>query len=170
MQTVAQLRSTLPQVGRVVWIGLSPATRADLISVDQAVARVGTGLDGDYHARSGKSKREVTLIQAENLEVVAKLLDMPSIAPGCVRRNIVVAGINLAALAKAQFEIGEVLLEGTGPCAPCSRMEENLGLGGYNAMRGYGGITTCVLRQGVIRVGDAVRFIELAGKQSDDDE
>lgn len=169
MQTVAQLRSTLPQVGRVVWIGLSPATRAELVSVDQVIARIGTGLDGDHHARSGKSKREVTLIQAENLDVVAKLLDMPSIAPDRVRRNIVVAGINLNALAKTRFEIGEVLLEGTGPCAPCSRMEENLGTGGYNAMRGYGGITTCVLRDGVIRVGDAVRFVELMGTQSDDE-
>jgi MOSC domain-containing protein YiiM len=169
MQTVAQLRSTLPQVGRVVWIGLSPATRAELVSVDKVIARVGTGLDGDHHARSGKSKREVTLIQAENLDVVAKLLDMPSIAPDRVRRNIVVAGINLAALAKTRFEIGEVLLEGTGPCAPCSRMEENLGTGGYNAMRGYGGITTCVLREGVIRVGDAVRFVDLVGTQNDDE-
>ena len=72
------------------------------------------------------------------------------------RRNIVVSGINLLALAKRRFRIGEVVLETTGPCEPCSRMEENLGPGGYNAMRGHGGITARVAKGGTISVGDAV--------------
>jgi MOSC domain-containing protein YiiM len=170
MRTVAELQSSLPQVGRVAWIGLSPSPRGELAPVGEALARVGTGLDGDHHARSGKSKRQVTLIQREHLAVVAELLGMHRVAPEWVRRNIVVAGINLAALAKTRFEIGEALLEGTGPCAPCSRMEENLGAGGYNAMRGHGGITAIVLREGPIRVGDAVRFVELTEVGRADDE
>lgn len=169
MRTIANLRSTLPQVGRVAWIGLSPAPRAELISVDEAVCRAGTGLDGDHHALSGASKWQVTLIQEEHLGVVAALLGARRVAPQWVRRNIVVAGINLTALAAARFEIGEVLLEGTGPCAPCSRMEENLGPGGYNAMRGHGGITARVLRGGTIRVGDPVRFVELTAATTSGD-
>ncbi len=151
------LARSIPQVGRLEWIGLSPERRAALIEPQQAEAREGTGLEGEHHARSGRSKRQVTLIQAEHLEVVGALLGREPIPPGVVRRNLVVRGINLQGLRDRRFRIGEVLLEGTGPCPPCSRMQENLGEGGYHAMRGHGGITARVLEGGVLRIADPVR-------------
>ena len=162
MQTVADLLATLPQVGRLMWIGLSPDRRADITPVEAAEVRIGTGLVGDHHARTGRGKRQVTLVQWEHLPVIASLLHRDTVAPEQLRRNFVVSGVNLLALKDARFRVGEVLLEGTGPCAPCSRMEENFGPGGYNAVRGHGGITARVLAAGTVCLGDEVR-LEAAG-------
>lgn len=71
-----------------------------------------------------------------------------------------VSGIPLIALKGRRFRIGEVLCEGTAPCDPCSRMELALGAGGYNAMRGHGGLCARILEGGTFRVGDAVHWIE----------
>jgi MOSC domain-containing protein YiiM len=48
---------------------------------------------------------------------------------------VLVEGINLLSLKGKQFRIGEAVFEYSGECHPCSRMEEALGAGGYNAMR-----------------------------------
>jgi MOSC domain-containing protein YiiM len=158
--TLRELLGILPQQGRVEWIGLRPARGKPMEVVASVAVGVGSGLRGDRFRGNADSKRQVTLIQFEHLDVVARLLGQERIDPALVRRNIAVSGINLLALQRAKFSIGEVILEGTGPCHPCSRMESALGTGGYNAMRGHGGITARVLRAGTIHVGDAVALVE----------
>lgn len=163
MPTLTELLATLPQQGAVRWIGLRPSRRVTPVAVDAVEARVGEGLIGDRFAGSASSKRQVTLIQAEHLDVVARLLGRDAIEPALLRRNVVVGGINLLALNGALFRVGTAVLEGTGGCHPCSRMEEALGSGGYNAMRGHGGITARVVESGWIRVGEAVSVVRAGG-------
>lgn len=157
--TLTDLLATLPETGTVCWIGVRPARRMPPNIVEVVEARVGDGLTGDRFSGTAESKRQVTLMQAEHLEVMSQLLRRDAIDPALLRRNIVVGGINLLALNGALFRIGGAVFEGTGGCHPCSRMEEALGPGGYNAMRGHGGITAKVIEGGVIRLGDEVQLL-----------
>jgi len=123
----------------------------------EAVELTATGLSGDRHARD--NARAVTLVQQEHLPVIAALAGRAEVSPELLRRNIVVAGVNLLALRGAQVGLGDALVEVTGPCAPCARMEAALGPGGYNAMRGHGGVTARVIAPGRVGVGDTLHRV-----------
>jgi MOSC domain-containing protein YiiM len=152
---LAKLMDTLPLAGRLYWIGLRPARDVQMQEVAEAEVAPVTGLIGDRYT-GGSGKRSVTLIQAEHLPVIAALSGHPQVAPMILRRNFVVSGLPLIALKDRRFRIGDVLLEGTGECDPCSRMEAALGPGGFNAMRGHGGLTARVIEGGHVRIGDSV--------------
>lgn len=153
-----QLLNTIPQIGSIDWIGIRKVKRGALEALEEVIVTVENGLTGDHYQGRSK-KRQVTLIQAEHLDAVASIMKR-TVYPELTRRNIVVRGINLLALKDKQFLIGEsVVLEYTGACHPCSRMETNLGPGGYNAMRGHGGITAKVIKGGKIRKGDNLQWI-----------
>jgi MOSC domain-containing protein YiiM len=149
--------------GRLCWIGLRPARRAPLVAVSEAALHPEGGLAGDHaHGRL----RQVTLIQAEHLAAIAAFQGMAQLPPEALRRNLVVTGLNLLALKGWRFGIGAAVLEATGPCHPCSRMEEALGRGGYNAVRGHGGITARVVQAGPIRLGDAVVRLDSGSRRT----
>jgi MOSC domain-containing protein YiiM len=116
------------------------------------------GLEGDRFSGRAGNPRQVTLIQQEHLAVIAACLGLDSVTPSLLRRNIVVSGINLLALKDKTFRIGDALLEFSGLCHPCSKMERQLGEGGYNAMRGHGGITARVCEAGFVRLLDPVFY------------
>lgn len=153
--SLKELLATLPQKGTLRWIGLRPARREPLCVVDKATLSTDSGIiDDRYAGRSGK--RQVTLVQYEHLQAIAALLHCDQIDPALLRRNLAVSGINLLALKGKQFTIGSATLEFTGLCHPCSRMEELFGAGGYNAVRGHGGITARVVSGGEIALNDTV--------------
>ena len=159
--TVARLLATLPQTGCLEWIGQRPLRRAPLLAVPEAELQTDSHLLGDHARPKAGGKRQVTLLQHEHLAAVAGYLGLDApLDPARLRRNLVVSGLNLLALKNRQIHIGdEVILDITGECHPCSRMEEELGPGGYNAMRGHGGLTAHIAQGGLIRVGDAVRVV-----------
>lgn len=175
MPDLRQLSRQFPHAGRVQAIVLRPARDAPALSVQRALALPERGLQGDRSAarpsaRPGGGKRQVTLLQAEHLPLLAAWTRLPHIAPTLLRRNLVVEGLNLVAARTLfadqalELHIGAaVVLQLTGPCDPCSKMEAALGPGGYNALRGHGGMTARVLQGGELAVGDAVRVAVAAG-------
>lgn len=145
--------------GTVSWIGLRPARKAAVIETPEATLVTGRGIDGDHYDSERNGPRQVTMIAAEDMAAIASFLACPAIEPNIFRRNLVSYGINLIALKNRRFRIGSTVLETSGECAPCSRMEEALGAGGYNAMRGRGGLTARVIVGGIIRIGDKIERV-----------
>jgi MOSC domain-containing protein YiiM len=161
--TIARLTRQFPRPGRVDAIVLRPARGVAARSVADVRAVAGTGLEGDRHHGG---KRQVSLIQAEHLPVIAALQGLTFVDPVWLRRNLVVSGISVAAMKSPLaerpllFRVGAAILEVVDDCAPCSRMEEALGPGGYNAMRDHGGMVARIVEGGTIRVGDAVALLD----------
>ncbi len=169
-QTLQSISQAMPQIGKLESIIVRPARRIAATELAHTIAIAGIGLQDDRRGIESKnsaikvSNRQVTLIQAEHIEVIAKIMQLPKLSAVLLRRNLVISGINLLAM-KPLFkehahyvQIGTVLLEITGICAPCSRMEELLGEGGYNAMRGHGGVNARIINGGELNVGDAVKM------------
>jgi len=153
---IKELMQHFSKPGIVAAISVRPERLAPPIVLDQVRAIENKGLEGD---RSKGGNRQVTLIQKEHIAAVASFLGKESLDFTLTRRNILVEGINLLSLKGKQFHIGEAILEYTGECHPCSRMEEALGEGGYNSMRGHGGITARIIKTGLISNGDSVNAV-----------
>ena len=161
-----ELTTKFAQTGQLQAIYCRSARGVLCVQTSSAIAIAGRGLQGDRASLTVSqnplgSNRQITLIQAEHIAVISALMNK-IVDPASLRRNLVVSGINLLA-AKSLFKdqpmhliINDVVLEITGPCEPCSKMEASLGVGAYNAMRGHGGVTAKVIKGGELKLGDIV--------------
>ena len=165
--TLRDLTTRHPREGVVTAIVLRPARGTLAQLADRTRAIPGRGLEGDRRAlrESRSTNRDLTILQAEHVPLIARWIGHDDLDVRLLRRNLVVAGWNLLAMRSPfadqplLWRIGDdVVIRITGPCDPCSKMEATLGPGAYNAMRGHGGVTACIVEGGPIRVGDAVRL------------
>ena len=154
MLTLKELILRDAKNGQLEWIGVRPARNIEMVTLEE-VKITEKGLDGDRATKP--NDRSVTLMQAEHINAIASMVKTQVDGPAGFRRNLIISGINLLTLKDQVFCIGSVVLKGTGICAPCSKMEKWLGFGGYNAMRGHGGITAKVIETGTIQLGDEVK-------------
>ncbi len=174
-----QLTEQFGAGGRIEAILLRSARRGPVEASSEAEAVPGRGLLGDHRAErlrrgTARRRRELTLVQYEHLPLIAAWSGLRTLDPARLRRNLVLSGLNLLAMRSPfpdhplVWQLGpEVQIEITGPCDPCSRMERELGTGGYNALRGHGGVTARILRGGTLRVGDPVHLAAEAGRPTD---
>ncbi|SMH43974.1 MOSC domain-containing protein [Rathayibacter oskolensis] len=127
---------------------------------DRIEIRAGLGIVGDrYFAKRAHRTAAVTLYAIESLEHVAAELGADPFDPADVRRNIVVRGADIDALAGRTFAIeqaGERLeFQGGRPANPCAWMNVSLAPGAHRAMRRRGGVRTAPLTNGVLHLGPA---------------
>ena len=145
--------------GELAWIGVRPERKAPMLIQSAAALIASRGIEGDHYDTEKNGPRQVTVIAVEDVIAIAAFLGKNDIVPELLRRNLVTRGINLTALKARWFRFGSAVFEASGECAPCSRMETDLGPGGYNAMRGRGGITARVVRSGTVQIGDIVERV-----------
>ena len=135
--------------------------REPMRSVETASLVAGFGIEGDRHATSEgiRTARQALLMDTETLNGFG-------LAHGEIRENITTSGIKLASLPSGQrLALGDqVVLEITGHCAPCARMDE-IRDGLKDELDGQRGMLASVLQGGTIRVGDAISVLETVATQ-----
>jgi len=151
--------------GHVASLHLHPAEPgAPLQPIETIELVAGRGIQGDtrYFGRLSRdtgepSRRQVTLIEREQIAEHAVSLGLPSISPGAVRSNIETTGINLISLLGREVEIGGAVLRLYAPRDPCAKMDaicQGLRALMLNSRQG---VLAEVVRSGTIRVGDPIR-------------
>ena len=139
--------------GEIVSVHICVGHRRPMESVESANVIARFGLEGDRHATSapGRSGRQVLLMDRETL-------DRLELAPGDIRENITTSGVELSSLAPGRkVSLGQTaVVETTGECEPCGRMDE-IRPGLQRVLDGRRGMLARVLDGGTVAVGDAVR-------------
>ena len=133
----------------VVSLHLNVGSRKPLVPVERVNALLEQGLEGDRHQRTAQGRRTVLLVEQE-------VLDQVGLAPGAVREQVTVRGLELMKLVfGSRLRIGTAMLEVAGPCAPCERMNE-LKPGMRQELEGRRGRFARVVQAGSFAVGDPI--------------
>jgi len=139
-----------------------PLQSADLIELIEAKGILGEPrYFGRISSSSGEpSKRQVSLMEREQISEHAAALGLQSIPPGAVRANIETLGMDLVALVGCQIEIGDAILLLYAPRDPCEKMD-SVCQGLRELMLNHRqGVLAQVVRSGKVRVGDQIRAID----------
>ncbi|MGD0422039.1 MAG: MOSC domain-containing protein [Candidatus Bathyarchaeia archaeon] len=150
-------------VGQVVGIQITSRAGEKMVSVQEAKAIAGKGLEGDrYLTQTGKFSdkpgpaRQLTLIELESLEALQNE-DSITLSPLESRRNIVTRGVPLNHLVDRKFRLGEVVARGVKLCEPCEYLEEITRKKVIGGLTHRGGLRAEILEGGIVRIGDRIR-------------
>ena len=132
---------------------IRPERKAEPLQVTQ-ITITPQGIEGDYYHKED-GKRQVTLIAAEGLAEMAAIVGFQGDAHLACRRNILIESLPEGDLKGKMIGLGDkVLLEITGYCHPCFRMDENFGEGAIAAFDKRAGWTARVIEGGHVGIGD----------------
>ncbi|MCH8849617.1 MAG: MOSC domain-containing protein [Chloroflexi bacterium] len=141
--------------GSVKSIHITTAVGEEMTSVDQVQAVAGKGLEGDRYFASDKPDSQVTLIESEAIDAMAKESGV-ELEYGDARRNIVTQGVPLNHLVGREFQVGPVTLRGIRLNEPCNHLAEMTDRKVLRSLVHRGGLKAEILNDGAIRPGDTV--------------
>jgi MOSC domain-containing protein YiiM len=150
--------------GELISIFVCPGPKTRMVSVPEARAVAGRGLEGDrYHDGTGTYFKpepdcHVTLIEQEALDALARDYELWLPAEES-RRNLLTRGVPLNHLVDRRFRVGDVELLGHGLAEPCKHLEQVAGQPVRAGLVHRGGLRAEVVRGGVIRAGDVIELI-----------
>jgi MOSC domain-containing protein YiiM len=148
--------------GSVDSIYIAGAAKGPMVSVSEAHAVPGRGLEGDrYFNQEGTFSKplpdyELTLIEIEAIEAFKREFGV-ELEAGDGRRNVVTRGVSLNDLVGQEFQVGEVRVRGIRLCEPCSHLARLSHRAVVRGLRHRGGLRAQILTDGKIRVGDAIQ-------------
>ena len=153
--------------GRVASLHLHPAgPGAPLQSVEEVDLIEAKGIQRDtrYFGRvsreTGKpARRQVTLMEREQIAEHAAVLGLATIPSGAVRSNVETSGIDLIALVGKEVAIGEAVLFLYAPRDPCEKMNAICQGLRELMLNNRQGVLAEVRRSGKVRVGDSIRVV-----------
>lgn len=128
-----------------------------VIAVDSVECHAGRGLAGDrFYDYKEDFKGQITLFDKAVADALQTELNLPPIDHSAFRRNVMVSGIDLNALVGKQFSIGDTELSGSEECSPCYWMDQAIGPGAFEWLKGRGGLRCRITRSGTLQTGSTV--------------
>lgn len=133
--------------------------RHPAVAVDRVQCRAGRGLEGDrfFDYRPDYSG-QVTFFDAAVLTALRGELSVPELSADAVRRNVIIAGLDLPALAGRVFRLQGIEFAGVSEARPCYWMNDAVAPGAEAWLRGRGGLRARILTDGELTVGPAPDF------------
>ena len=140
----------MPSIQSII---IRPERKAPAVHVGKADI-TSHGLQGDHYDKPD-GNRQVTLIAKDGLAKVAAAIGFEGDTHLASRRNIMIDSLPEEDFKGRKVQLGDqVVLEITGYCSPCTRMDENFGDGAIQAFDKKGGWTARVIESGSVSVGD----------------
>lgn len=149
--------------GQLTSIYIAEKAGAAMQPLDSAKLVAGVGIEGDryatgrgYYSNLPRADRQVTLIEMETLEALARDHGV-ELLPHESRRNLATRGVPLNHLVGRRFRVGTVLLLGARLNVPCKYLEQVTGKPVYAPLINRSGLNCEILEGGTIRIGDVLR-------------
>jgi len=144
-------------VGKVASLHLHPPKSGEPFVEATAIRLVaGKGIEGESRYFGRRTRRQLTLIEREQLQEHADALGIGTIEPGEARSQVETEGIDLQQFIGKRLQVGEAVVEIYAPRDPCWQMDKLAEGLKERMMNGKQGVLAKIIETGEVKVGDSV--------------